>query len=94
MNHQDEEPAALADELHAELEATEELPIDHRANRWLGEAQAVAAEIREAPAETRREGARQVIELLESVDETGSDEANERVERALSLAERLACDTG
>ncbi|WP_336344976.1 hypothetical protein [Halalkalicoccus ordinarius] len=94
MDQQDEEPAALADELHAELEATEELPIDHRANRWLGEAQAVAAEIREAPAETRREGARQVIELLESIEETGSEEADERIERALSLAERLACDTG
>ncbi len=87
---ENEHPAALADELHAELEATEELPIDHRANRWLGEAQAVTAGIVEADAETRREGAEQVVELLESVDETGHEEADRRVERALSLAERLA----
>lgn len=86
-----EDPAALAATLHAQLEATEELPIDHRANRWIGEAQAVAAEIRgDVSVETRREGAEQVVDLLESVGETGNEEAGRRVERALSLAERLA----
>lgn len=82
----------LAERLYRELEATEELPIDHRANRWLGEAQAVAREIRDASGEVRREGATQVVGLLESVEDTGSEEADERVERALSLAERLARD--
>jgi hypothetical protein len=82
----------LAERLYRELEATEELPIDHRANRWLGEAQAVAGEIRDASDEVRRRGATQVVELLESVEETGSEEPDEHVERALSLAERLSRD--
>lgn len=82
----------LADRLYRELEATEELPIDHRANRWIGEAQAVADEIVEADAETRRAGAEQVVGLLDSVGETGNEEADRRIERALSLAERLVQD--
>jgi hypothetical protein len=90
-----DDPAALVDELYAELEATEELPIDHRTNRWLGEAQAVASEIRgDVAAEVRREGARQVVDLLESVEATGSDEADRRVERARTFARRLAQGEG
>ncbi len=81
----------LADELHDRLAATEELAIDHRANRWLGEAQAVADAIREeVPAETRREGAQQVVQLLNEIEATGNAAADEHVERALVLAERLA----
>ena len=88
---EDEDFGMLAADLHEQLEATEELPIDHRANRWLGEAQAVAAEIRgDVPTEVRRNGARQVIDLLESMDETGNEKADRRVERALALAHRLA----
>jgi hypothetical protein len=91
----DEDPAVLADELYAELEATEELPIDHRANRWLGEAQAVARELRgDVSTEVRREGAEQVVDLLGSVEGTESEEADRRVERARRLARRLAQGEG
>jgi hypothetical protein len=94
-NENADDPVALADELYAELEATEELPIDHRANRWLGEAQAVASEIRGGvAAAVRREGAEQVVKLLESVEETGNEEADRRVERARRLARRLAQGEG
>ncbi|WP_129114589.1 hypothetical protein [Halegenticoccus tardaugens] len=73
--------------LHAELEATEELPIRREANLWIGEAQAVAADLVDsaATAETIRERVDHVEELLERVDETDSAEADERVERALSI---------
>nr|WP_303650391.1 hypothetical protein [Halalkalicoccus sp. NIPERK01] len=77
--------------MYRELEATEGLPIDPVANRWLGEAQAVAREIRgDVSPEVRREGATDVVRLLESIEETDDERADERVERALALAERFA----
>lgn len=80
-----------AEELYRELAATESMAIDPRANRWIGEAQAVAREIR-APASTevRREGAEQIVRLLTEIEETENERADEHVERALSLAGRLA----
>lgn len=79
-----------AEELHAHLEATEELPIDHRANRWIGEAQAVADDIRgDLPETARREGAGQIVELLESVEGVDDEEAERHIEEALALARRL-----
>lgn len=74
----------LAD-LHAQLEATAELPIRPSANRWIGEAEAVAADLadREAEAATVRERVGHVRTLLESADGTGNDEADERVRAAL-----------
>jgi len=80
--------------LHDHLAATESLPIDHRANRWLGEAEAVAADLRhnDATPEVVRERAGHVVHLLESAGDTGSDEADERVAAALTLARELADD--
>ncbi|ADJ15675.1 hypothetical protein [Halalkalicoccus jeotgali] len=81
----------LADRLYRELEATEDLPIDRVANRWLGEAQAVASEIRgDVTPTVRREGATDVLELLEAIEGTDNERADERVERARRLAARLA----
>lgn len=86
-----DDPRERAEDLHAHLEATEELPIDHRANRWIGEAQAVADDIRgDVPEAARREGAGQIVELLESVKNVDNEEADRRVEAALDLAHRLA----
>lgn len=80
----------LAAELHDQLAATEELPIDSRANRWLGEAQAVADDIRgDVSEDVRRTGAGQVLNLLDSIEDTGHDRADEHVERARLLAEEL-----
>lgn len=85
------DPRELAEDVHAHLEATEELPIDHRANRWIGEAAAVADGIRgDFPEAARREDARRIVELLESIEGMENEEAIRRVERALALARRLA----
>lgn len=83
------DPDELAAELHRELAATEDLPIERTANRWIGEAQAVARAIRDAPEEARREGARDVVRLLSEVDGTENERADERVARARELAAEL-----
>ncbi|MEM4781448.1 MAG: hypothetical protein QXG03_07820 [Halalkalicoccus sp.] len=81
----------LADRLYRELEATEELPVDRTASRWIGEAQAVADAIRgDVPEEVRREGAGDVVRLLSEVEGTGDGRADERVREARKLAETLA----
>ena len=82
------------DELHAHLEATEELPVDRAASRWIGEAQAVAADlvdgdVSRAVVETRVEHVR---ELLEHVDGTDHPEADDHVEAALDIARSILDD--
>ncbi|WP_122089120.1 hypothetical protein [Halalkalicoccus subterraneus] len=85
-----DESEELAEALYRELEATEDLPIDRKANRWLGEAQAVAEAIRDVSGDARHKGARDVVRLLSEVERTNNDRADEHVERAKGLAERLA----
>ena len=82
---------ALAAELLAHLEATEELPLPDRTHRWLGEAQAAAADAvgRDVPETVVRKRAGQVVELLDHVEETGEPEADEHVDAARELGERL-----
>lgn len=82
---------ALLEELHAQLRATEELPIRPDANRWLGEAQAVAADVARGDPSTAviEERVGQIGHLLERADETGSPEADERVAAALELVEEI-----
>lgn len=82
---------ALAAELLAHLEATEELPLPDRAHRWLGEAQAAAADAvgEDVPESVVRKRAEQVVELLSHVEETGQSEADEHVEAAREVAEEL-----
>ncbi|WP_135363033.1 hypothetical protein [Halosimplex halophilum] len=90
--------------LHAELEATEERPVDRTASRWIGEAQAVAGDAAglaadaagsaadESAASTVRERVGHVADLLDNVDGTGDPAADERVATARSLAEDIAGD--
>jgi hypothetical protein len=86
--------------LHAELEATEERPVDRTASRWIGEAQAVAGDAAGLASDaddpgveaTVRERVGHVADLLSNVDGTGDAGANERVATARSLAERIAGD--
>lgn len=78
--------------IHAHLEATATLPIDHRANRWLGEAEAVAADavalldaadsVESVPFEVLDTRLSQIRILLDEVEDTGSDEANDHVRLA------------
>ncbi|QLD87244.1 hypothetical protein HWV23_16450 [Natronomonas halophila] len=79
-----------ADRLHEHLSATAELPVERTASRLLGEAEAVAGDLRTADPDVQAERAAVVLELLEEVEETGNEEADEHVERARSLAAELA----
>ncbi|WP_435346539.1 hypothetical protein [Haloarchaeobius sp. HRN-SO-5] len=77
------------DELAAELTATDSYPVDRTANRWLGEAEAVAGDLAasDLPDEVVVERLGHVESLLSNVDETGSPEADEHVARAKSLTD-------
>lgn len=83
--------ASRLDDLARELRATEELPVERTAARWIGEAQAVATDLADgdpdADTVVRRVG--HVVELLEHVDGTGHPGADERVAAARSVAEDL-----
>lgn len=79
-----------ADDLYEHLSATARLPVERSASRLLGEAEAVADDLRDADPAVQAERAAIVVELLAKVDETGSREADEHVLRARELAERLA----
>lgn len=70
--------------LYTHLEATAELPIDPKTNRWLGEAEAVArdAATGDVDPETARERVRQVRRLLSEADDPAHEEAAFRVEAA------------
>lgn len=83
-------PDLVAD-LHAHLEATAELPVEARASRWLGEAEAVAEDavgpdVPEAVIEKRVE---QVGMLLSNVETTGNEAADEHVTAARELVEEI-----
>jgi len=96
----DDSFAERVERLHAELEATEERPVDRTASRWIGEAQAVAGDAAELASDadddsteaTVRERVGHVADLLANVDGTGDGEADDRVATARSLAERVASD--
>ena len=77
----------LVSELEAHLVATERLPVDRRANRWLGEAQAVVTDVTGGDASTSAIETRigQARRLLTQVGDTKSPEADEHVEAALEL---------
>lgn len=82
---------AVADQLralHDHLAATAELPVEPGAARWLGEAEAVAADVADgdAPRSAVQTRVEQVRELLAHVEETGHDEAAEHVSAARELA--------
>ncbi|WP_415382323.1 hypothetical protein [Halosimplex sp. TS25] len=86
--------AELVDEIHEELSATEERPVEREASRWIGEAQAVAGDATdlaatEGSADVVRERVGHVADLLDNVETTGDADADERVERARELAERV-----
>ncbi|WP_276258827.1 hypothetical protein [Haloglomus litoreum] len=76
--------------LHEHLAATAERPVERTASRWLGEAEAVAADARhiEDPA-VARERLGEVVDLLSNVEGTGDETADEHVRAAKQLAAEL-----
>jgi hypothetical protein len=81
----------LAADLHAHLAATAELPVPTAESRWLGEAEAVAADAARGDADEAvvEKRVRQVADLLAHVDETGVPEADEHVAAARDLVDRI-----
>lgn len=74
------------------LEATETLPLDPAANRWIGEAHAVAADAADpgvSPGVVRRR-MREVVSLLDRVESAGHPDADDRVAAARDAARGLA----
>jgi len=78
-------------ELHEVLTATGERPVERTASRWLGEAEAIAADVAhgEMTDDVRRERLEKVDHLLENVDGTGDPEADEHVGRAQDIVAEL-----
>ncbi len=78
------------------LEATETLPVDPAAGRWIGEAHAVAADAADpgAPVEVVRRRMREVVSLLAEVESAGNADADDRVAAARERARELAADDG
>ncbi|MFB6096540.1 MAG: hypothetical protein ABEJ74_04045 [Haloferacaceae archaeon] len=75
--------------LHEHLEATAERPVAPAVSPYLGEAEAVAADVARdpsAPSAAVRTRVEQVRELLSHVDGTGDARADDHVEAARSLA--------
>ncbi|MFC7238612.1 hypothetical protein ACFQS4_10330 [Saliphagus sp. GCM10025317] len=73
--------------LHDHLEATAELPIDRRTNRWLGEAEAVARDATENDLDeaTARKRVRQIAHLLAEADSPEHERAKMHLESAREL---------
>ncbi len=82
--------------MYEHLAATAERPVARSASAYLGEAEAVARDLAERPADpaTVRERAGHVVRLLREAGDTEDDEADEHVAAALALAEALAAGTG
>ena len=78
--------------LYRHLAATEQLPLDASTNRWLGEAQAVAADIAtsDVTAAVAIDRAATVVKLLESTGDIDNPAASEHVATSLALARELA----
>ena len=85
-------------QLSKHLAATRECPIERTAGRWIGEADAIAADLvgpeiaaLDPTVIQRRVG--HVAELLSNVEETGDSTANEHVDAARDLATSILENT-
>lgn len=80
-------------DLHERLQIVLELPVERNASNWIGEADALVGDLvdREASPTVRRSRLAKVQELLEEVEDTGNQQADEHVAAARRLiAELLA----
>ncbi|MEF8781099.1 MAG: hypothetical protein V5A46_10510 [Haloferacaceae archaeon] len=80
--------------LHRHLEATLELPVERAASRWIGEAEAITADLagREADPDVRRERLSHVRELLANVEGTEHPAADDHVAAAEEIVADLLGD--
>lgn len=88
----DDHVTDLLASMHSHLEATGERPVSETESRWLGEAEAIAADLRHAEGlteETIRDRTTKVDELLAEVDGTGDDDADEHVAAAQRALDRI-----
>lgn len=87
----DSDIRTLVTDLHDHLKATEELPVNRGANRWIGEAEAVATDIvgRDVPEQVVKKRVAQIEELLRNIDETENQEADEHIDDALEIIEDI-----
>lgn len=80
--------------LHEHLAATEERPVEREAGWRLGEAQALAAEIADGSSAvddaTVVRRAAEIRGLLAEIDRTGDRKADDHVDAARELANRIA----
>ncbi len=79
------------EKIHEHLTATQDLPVERTASRWIGEAEAIARDLVEAEADSEvvHRRLRHVLELLDNVDETGNEMANEHVMIAMHVAREV-----
>jgi hypothetical protein len=82
-------------DLHDNLEATEELPVDRSASVRLGEAAAIAADLvgADLPRDVVVERTERVVSLLDGIETTGNETADEHVRAAKRAAERIVSGT-
>ncbi len=86
----DKNDRELLESLHRELAATEELPVSREASAWLGEAQAVAGDLLDAPEPVVAERITHVRQLLREAGDPGNEAVAEHLNRARDLAEEVA----
>lgn len=84
------DPDVAVERLYEHLHATAERPVERHASRLLGEAEAVADDMRDCDPAVVAERAAVVTELLDAVDGTGDAEADDHLARARDLAATLA----
>lgn len=87
----DDERRAVVVELHDHLAATAERPIERTASRWIGEAEAIAADLVDAPNDPAlvRDRVGHIASLLAEVEDTEDEIAADHVAAAVRLADRL-----
>lgn len=82
---------ALLGELTRHLQATGTLPIEESANRWLGEAEAVATDLTgdQPPPGVLKERVIVLRRLLAEIESTGHPEADAHIDEARDLIETI-----
>ena len=80
--------------LHEHLAETGERPVERTASRWLGEAEAVTADIAEGDLseDVLTERLSTVDHILSNVDGTGDTDADDHVEAAREIVDDLLAE--
>ena len=90
MTDRPEEVAEAAERLYEHLATTAERLVEREASRLLGEAEAVADDMRDCPPQVIERRAAVVVDLLSEIDGTGDPAVDGHVATARKLAAQLA----